>query len=316
MTISNKTGFLIIILSMLLSFFITLYIVKGNHQETDGRPKLKQIYSYTDIRETSMTTKLDYIVDSKKLLYTVDQDGKFEATYTLKHNTRTPEKMVFYILMENTNTPISVKINGIQKKYHVMKVPKKGKVSVTFTISNVPKGNHIVYLFTEIYEEDLNSKNPVEKHNIQTFMSFYYFQLKGKEGVTKAISQKSIKPISVLKADAKKDHSLKLFKDEKLSNEILDSITRGMYYLSFNNSDEFNMRANMYVLNDYEVQNNDPNSVDIAPFTKAVVPIDLSNIKSNNSIRIIMIGIPEKNKTEAPFPVRVAFSTMRFQVSR
>ena len=56
-------------------------------------------------------------------------------------------------------------------------------------------------------------------------MSFYYFQLKGKEGETKAISQKSIKPISVLKADDKEDHSLKLFKDEKLSNEILD--TRG-----------------------------------------------------------------------------------------
>ncbi|BAQ10624.1 hypothetical protein OXB_2153 [Bacillus sp. OxB-1] len=53
-----------------------------------------------------------------------------------------------YSIIEEEISPIMMEINGEKTRYYIFTVPKQGEAKVDFTLSGLPNGKHIVYIYS------------------------------------------------------------------------------------------------------------------------------------------------------------------------
>lgn len=54
--------------------------------------------------------------DRNKLTYNTDENGEFRAAYIFTHRLRRKEKRVFYAMLEESNSPLTIEVDGINSE--------------------------------------------------------------------------------------------------------------------------------------------------------------------------------------------------------
>lgn len=316
---------LIILAAILISFVLSNYYLKMNsNNHTEEGTKMEKVFSHTELRKTEMKTTSEYQVDPNKLLYKTDKNGIFKATYKFSHATQKDEQMVLYALLEGSTEPLHLTVNGKKEKYHIVNVPKNGDTTLHFSISDLPRGGHILYLCTEKFFNEKINYNDLAKKGISAYFAPYYFHLQvGDEKVNNVrkqdvIKPEVIKPISVKKIEKGGEPSIRLF-HEKDPYGKLDSVnSNSKYYISIKNTSKYPFSGSAYLLSGYEVSNinnsKEGNLIEVPPLSKVDFPLDLQDFKLKDSLRIIYVGIPEAKVSDVQFPVRVFFNTERLSI--
>jgi len=272
--------------------------------------KLEKVSHYSDSRTTRMETKPEFTNNKDKLDFKTDADGCFKGSYILNHQIQTDDKLVFYILVENVDSPVSFIVNGKESEYHKIHVPKSGEVTFNFELSNLPKGKHIIHLINEPcfeYVEQVQECNP----SIKYIYSRIYFSLDVTNGET-PMKNKIYEIIHDQKeADFKSRVNLKLFEDKKLSI-VAVKIKDGTCFLAINNDKDYEIKGQLCLMSDYRLESTQ--KLIVPEKTKVIVPIKFHRETLKKSTRFIFLMTPTKIDAEAGIPIRNVFMSERLLV--
>ncbi|MEX3625537.1 hypothetical protein [Viridibacillus arvi] len=271
---------------------------------------LEKISHYSDSRTTSMETTPKFTNNKDKLDFKTDSDGCFKGAYILNHQTQTDNKLIFYILVENIDSPVSFIVNGEESEYHIIHVPKLGEVTFDFELSNLPIGKHIIHLINEPcfeYVVQVQECNP----SIKYIYTGIYFSLE----VTNGKMPLELKKYEIIheqrESDFKNRISLNLFEDKKLSI-VAEQIKDGSYYLAINNDIDYEIKGQLCIMSDYRLESAQKLIVPLKK--KVIVPVKFHRDSLKKSIRFIFLMIPTKIDAEAGIPSRNVFMSERLLV--
>ncbi|MGG0666834.1 hypothetical protein ABE042_22430 [Viridibacillus arvi] len=265
--------------------------------------KLEKVSYYSSSRTTSMETKPEFTNNKDKLDFKTDADGYFKGSYILNHQTQTDDKLVFYILVENIDSPVSFIVNGEESEYHIIHVPKLGEVTFDFELSNLSIGKHIIHLINEQcfeYVERVQGCNP----SIKYIYSRIHFSLEVTNGKMPLENKKYEIMHDQRESDFQNRISLKLFEDKKLSI-VAEQIKDGSYYLAINNDKDYEIKGQLCIMSDYRLESAQKLIVPLK--TKVIVPVKFHRDSLKKSIRFIFLMIPTKIDAEAGIPIRNVF---------
>ncbi|MEK5481902.1 MULTISPECIES: hypothetical protein [unclassified Viridibacillus] len=269
--------------------------------------KLEKVSHNSDSRTTRMETKPEFTNNKDKLDFKTDADGCFKGSYILNHQTQTGDKIVFYILVENIDSPVSFIVNGEESEYHIIHVLKLGEVTFDFELSNLPIGKHIIHLINEPcfeYVEQVQECNP----SIKYIYTRIYFSLEVTNGKMPLEHKKYEIMHEQRESDFKNRISLKLFEDKKLSI-VAEQIKDGSYYLTINNDKDYEIKGQLCLMSDYRLESTQ--KLIVREKTKVIVPVKFHRETLKKSIRFIFLMTPTKIEAEAGVPIRGVFMSER-----
>ena len=135
-------------------------------------PKITTVERTVEERRVEVNIDEKFEIDRDQLALETNKEGKLQATYIITNNVQKEEKRIMYAIIEGDISPLMIDINGEINKYHIITVPKKGEVKVDFTLSGLPNGKHIVYIFSEKYIDNKNF-DELEKVQSQKVLSIF-----------------------------------------------------------------------------------------------------------------------------------------------
>ncbi|WP_445492349.1 hypothetical protein [Niallia sp. 03133] len=252
----------------------------------------------------------EFVIDRNKLAFKTNRKGELEGTFLLTVNMPEEEKMILYPVMENPQSTLIMEFNGEKAAYHIMDVPKNGKVKVRFTLKGLPAGTHTVYIFLERYfvwkeKEEKNSK----QHEI---FDPLYFSLEVYDDKDSLFANKYFESVKkVGNADEKHDlFSIKIFEDSMFAKEAR-MVGKTNYFLLINNASVYEWKGYVKLLADYQTE--EIKQIIIPADSMVGLPVELRNHQAMESIRMIFIGEPTK-KIDVPFLLRKIFKTKRLPI--
>ena len=259
--------------------------------------------------EVSIDKKFD--IDRKKLAFKTNKKGELQATYIVTHSTQKDEKIVFYAFLEDDNSPIIMEVNGQKAAYHMISVPKKGQTKFEFTLSGLPLGEHIVYLFGEKYLEN-GILDELEVIQTQQAVAQNYFSLDVHNSNTYPLKVDNLfKTVEIIEDSYDAGLiSMELYSDLELSMEV-DFITDGDYFLVITNSREFELKAHLKLVSDYKAE--ELEQIIVPANSKVMLPVNLDNNIAQDSIRFVLVGEPT-DKINIDFLARTILQSKRFPV--
>ncbi|MGP7819350.1 hypothetical protein [Niallia sp. 01092] len=266
---------------------------------------------YSESRTTRISTTPEYINDLNKLDFKTNENGIFEGTHILKHNTSKDEKVVFYAVMENGASPLLITLNGKKGYFHMIDVPKCGEVQLNYSLSNIPAGKQMIYLFTEKYFDDYKHSDEWEKRHSNWYITHLYFSLDVKGANPAPVANHLYVVPKRIEKPTQKGLPITIYKDKNLFKEA-DELKEGTYYLSINNKYDREMQGQLMMMTDYTVGNSQ--KLFIPAFSKIIIPFELKKESLIESIRFILLGIPTKDYFEAPRPIRIVQGSHRLPV--
>lgn len=246
-------------------------------------------------------------IDREKFSFKTDENGEFQAAYIFTHKTQKIEKRAWYAMLEEKNSPLTMKVNGEKNSYYFVDVSKEGETRFDFTLTDLPPGEHIVYIISEKMKENHES----DLHPRIAF-SVNYFSLK----VDHSKPQKAEEQLKIVEKIGESDKgemiSLHLYEDRQLST-VVSAVSNKKYYLSINNNSEYEIKGRLKFVADYSTE--DLDQIRIPANTKGLLPVNLENHKAKESIRFILLGKPTE-KIDASFPARISMFSERIPYVR
>ncbi|MDN4606169.1 hypothetical protein [Sporosarcina highlanderae] len=278
-------------------------------------PNITTVERTVEERRVEVNIDKKFEIDRDQLAFETNKEGQLQATYILTNNVQKEEKRIMYAIIEEDISPLIMEINGEKTKYHIFTVPKQGEVKVDFTLSGLPKGKHIVYIYSEKYIDN-KTFDELEKVQSQKIFTQNYFLLDVQNNSNNNNNNldkfdDSFKPVTKIEESYEGDMiSLFLYEDQELSTEV-SSIEEKKYYLLINNYLEFELKGHLYLFSDYNVEKLE--QILVPANSKAVFPVNLENHKAKESIRFILLGEPTE-KPDIPIPVRLMHNSMRIPI--
>ena len=274
-------------------------------------PKMTTVERTIEERRVEVNIDEKFEIDRDQLAFETNQEGKLQATYIITNNVQKEEKRIMYAIIEGDISPFTMDINGKKTKYHIITVPKQGEVKVDFTLSGLPKGKHIVYIFSEKYIDN-KTFDELEKIQSQKVFAQNYFSLDVKNNNNYSVRvRNNFKPVKKIEESHTGDMiSLYLYDDQEWSNEV-SSIEEKKYYLLINNHQEFELKGHLYLFSDYNSEKLE--QIIVPANSKAVFPVNLENHKAKESIRFLLLGEPTE-KIDIQFPVRIIHTSKRIPI--
>lgn len=105
------------------------------------------------VRGESRTTEIhlnpEYIIDRDKNSFQTNEKGTIQGFIWYKYSTTVENQLAVFAFLENDATPVKIEMNGTVASYHMVDIPKEGGKKVPFTITNLPHGNHTLYIISE-----------------------------------------------------------------------------------------------------------------------------------------------------------------------
>lgn len=303
-------SFSIFMALIIISIFITSQWNK-KEEETMKIQKKETVEKIMEERTVQVSIDKEFEKDDKKLAYKTNKKGELRATYIFSHTTQKKEKIIFYAMMEENEYAVIMDIDGKKARYHTIDVPKEGQVKIDFTLSDLPPGEHIIYIFNEKVIDNKIS-NELEKIQTQQVFSENFFSLDVHNNNMKAIkiddSFKTIKKIG----DSYEGSmlSMQLYEEPKMSREA-SSVNKSIYYLVINNHVEFELKAHLRLLSDYSSEKLE--QIILPANSQLLLPVNLENLKAQESIRFVLFGEPT-NKVDVQFPVRIVYKSARIPI--
>lgn len=316
----NKLIKCIFLLFGLFLVFICISMVNGMGEKDEPmkskatNKKFSIIGKSLNKRKTRMSTTEQYITDINKLSYKSDDNGVFEGTYTLIHDTKEDERIVFYAILENSKTPLEFIVNNQKKAFHVVEMPKNGENKINFKFNNLPPGEHILYFFTEKYFDDYKTVESFEQLGFHNYISRYYFLIDVKSQHSEVLNEMSYKKTLIIDDIVEKGEKLSVFEDEELS-EATGKIKNGFYYLLINNPYDFDIAGTLCVIADYEYKPIE--DIVVTKNSKSTISIELDEefIRKKESLRFLFLGTLQKSKIiKEDIPIRLMIPSQRFIV--
>lgn len=306
-------------LLLFVIIFILFYIIKVKDDIKDDKSMLSDpensgmeiIRKTVERRETKISTIEKYITDINTLSYKSDENGQFEGTYTLIHNTQKDEKTVFYALLENSDLPLEFYVNGEKGSYHIIDMPKNGEKEINFKFINLPPGEHIIYFFTEKFYGEYKTPQPV----MHKYITRYYLSVDVK-GLSSGLSLKGNhkNPLKEEKA-IDNEEKLYLFENESLSKEA-ENFKKGIYYLLISNPHDFDIKGNLSAMADYEYKPIEDIIVKKNSNSTILIELDYEFIHDKESIRFLFLGTPQELAGEDGIPIRIMIPSERFPINK
>lgn len=244
-------------------------------------------------------------IDRKKLAFKTDENREFHAAYIFTYKIQKNERRVCYAMLEEENSPLTMKVNGEKNNYYIVDVSKDGETRIEFTLAELPSGEHIVYIISEKMKENHES----DLHSGMAF-SANYFSLKVNHSKHLNADEK-VKEVEKIGESDKGDMiSLYLYENRQLSTEV-SAVRKKKYYLSINNNSEYEIKGRVKLIADYSPVYLD--QILLPAKTKGILPVNLENHKAKESIRFILLGKPTE-KIDAPFPARISMFSERIPI--
>ncbi|WP_107942862.1 hypothetical protein [Metasolibacillus fluoroglycofenilyticus] len=127
----------------------------------------------TESRTTEIHLNPEYIIDRDLNSFQTDEKGTLEGFIWYKYSTTKENQLAVYAFLENDATPVNIEINESIAPYHMINIPKEGGKKVPFTITNLPQGEHILYI---LGEKVLNHsvQDPMEIYDTQCIQKFSF----------------------------------------------------------------------------------------------------------------------------------------------
>lgn len=326
----KKTILLLVFLTSILSIFLFIFIDErkwpiitnpniNNEKSIQQSTKEAENSGDSQSEKTTESRKVEirindkFILDEDKNSFVTNDEGTIKGNIFYKHSTIKEEQTAVYAFLENDNTPVKIEIDGAVDSRHIIDVPKEGTIKVPFTISNLPKGDHFIYIISEKVMNDKTS-DPLEIYTTQETVGVNYLsvEVKNKSKEISNIQDTFTTVQKIQDIDNEASPTIQVYEDSNLTKEV-KSISNDNYFLTLENIHDFELKANLKLISEYETL--ELQQVLIPPRSKVLVPIDLKDINMNSSVRIIMVGEPSGN-LDIPLPLRVIKMTNRFQIEQ
>ncbi|MGE7606563.1 hypothetical protein ACQKML_08130 [Peribacillus frigoritolerans] len=312
---------LITIVSILLFFTMNerkwSFLVNSNNktstqQKLDtGQPQDNQVTQTTETRSVEINPDKEFIVDKDKNSFKTNEKGIIKGNISYIHSTLKDEQRVVYAFLENDDKPLKIEINGTLAPHHIIDVPKEGTKKIPFTVSDLPPGEHMLYIISEKILDD-NINDPLEVSQTQKAVAGNYLSIDvHNKNKGKSTSKKVFKRTQDSQ-EIEKETSLvmQMYEDSNLTKEV-ESINKDNYFLTIENPYDFELNAQLKLVSEYVPL--DLQQVILPSKSKVVVPINFKDLNISKSLRILMVGTPSK-KSDTPFQLRVVKKTNRYLV--
>ena len=277
----------------------------------DKEPKITTVERTIEERKVEVDIDEKFEIDREQLAFETNKEGKLQATYIITNNVQKEEKRIMYAIIEGDISPLMMEINGEENRYHIITVPKQGEIKVDFTLSGLPNGKHIVYIFSEKYIDN-KTFDEIEKVQSQKVFAHNYFSLDVQNNNNNSVKvRNSFKPVKKIEESHKGDMiSLYLYDDQEVSTEV-SSIEEKKYYLLINNYQELELKGHLYLFSDYNSEKFE--QIIVPANSKLVLPVNLENHRATESIRFLLLGEPTE-KPDIQLPVRIMHTSKRIPI--
>lgn len=303
--------FIVVIISLTTTLFMTFQEKEIKEVSMNIEPKITTVEKTVEERRVEVNIDKKFEINRDQLAFETNNEGKLQATYIITNNIQKEEKRIIYAITEEGTSPVTMEIDGINRAYHMITAPKQGEVKVEFTLSGLPNGKQMVYIFSEKYFDNKIS-DELEKIQSQKVFSQNYFSLDVQNSNNNSVKvEDRFKPVKKIEESHEGDTiSLHLYGDQDLSTEV-SSIDKKKYYLLINNYQEFELKGHLNLLSDYNSEKLE--QIIVPANSKVILPVNLENHKAKDSIRFVLFGEPTK-KTDIHFPVRIIHSSKRLPI--
>ncbi|MEC1178285.1 hypothetical protein P9B03_07310 [Metasolibacillus meyeri] len=273
------------------------------------QPILWALEGSNERRTTAIYLKPKFIIDRDQNSFQTDEKGMIEGYILYEYSTVKESQLAVFAFLENDITPIKIKMNGVVASYHMIDLPNEGG---TFTITNLPRGNHILYI---ISEKVLNNtiSDPVEIYDTQITVARNFLSIKVQNERTETSTIPSSYATVEKIQDSKNDTSviMQMYEDSNLTKEVDFINNIDDYFLTIENQYDFEMKAHLKLISGYETL--ELQQILIPANAKVLVPTNFQAFHINKSARIIMVAAPSE-KLDIPYALRVVKTTKRFPI--
>lgn len=268
------------------------------------------------VRGESRTTEIHlnpkYIIDRDKNSFQTDEKGTIKGFIWYKYSTTVENQLAVFAFLENDATPVKIEMNGTVAPYHMIDIPKEGGKKVPFTIINLPRGHHILYI---ISEKVLNNtiSDPLEIYDTQRTVARNFLSIKvhNEQTETSTIPNNyaAVEKIQDLKNET--SVIMQMYEDADLTKEVDTINSMDNYFLTIESQYDFEMKAHLKLISDYETL--ELQQILIPANAKVIVPTNFQAFQIDKSARIIMAAAPSE-KLDIPYALRVVKTTKRFPI--
>ncbi len=283
--------------------------MKDTNEDRVVSSKKETFEKIVERRRVELDFEKQFEIDRNKLAFKTDSTGEIQASYLLTHSTQKDEKIIIYSFLENDNTPIIININGKKARYHEIDVPKNGEKKIDLTLTGLPPGDHLIYLFGEKYlEKDIEDE--LEIKQTQEVISHNYFSLEVLNSDVKPsivdLNYKEVDKVGISKEVGRL--TLQLYEDLNLTTEV-NSIEKKNYFLAINNPSDYKLESHLKLIADYKAE--ELNKIIVPENSEVFLPVDLNEITDVESIRFILVGKPTED-INVLLPARIIQKSKRF----
>ena len=276
-------------------------------------PEEGKMKKMVERRKVEIDIDKQYEIDKNKLAFKTDQNGEIKGSYKLTHSTQKDEKKIIYAFLEDDNSPILIDIGGQKEQYHIIEVPKNSEKKVNFTLTGIPSGEHIVYIFGEKYlEKDIQDELEIKQTQEAVTQNYFALNVLNKRAKSSTIEGnytllkkvgESITGINILE----------LYEDKSLSKEVDIIDNNQEYYLAINNPSKYNLKSHLKLITEYGIE--ELKKATVLKNSKMILPITLERISDIGTVRFILVGKPMED-IDVTFPARIIEKSNRYFVNK
>jgi len=298
------------------SIIVVLSIEKERDEkgiDKEDLPEEGNIKKIVERRKVEIDIDKYYEIDKNKLAFKTDQNGEIKGSYKLTHSTQKDEKKIIYAFLEDDNSPILIDIDGQKEQYHIVEVPKNGERKVNFTLTDIPSGDHIVYIFGEKYlEKDVQDELGIKQTQEAVTQNYFALKVLNKRAKSSTIEENYTRLKKV--GDSKTGMNiLELYEDKSFSKEVDIIENNHEYYLALNNPSKYKLKSHLKLISEYGIE--ELKKVIVPENSKVILPITLERIIDTETVRFILVGKPIED-IDVTFPARIIEKSKRYFVNK
>ncbi|WP_342558848.1 hypothetical protein [Metasolibacillus sp. FSL K6-0083] len=282
----------------------------NTHHEKSSQHTVKKT---TESRTTEIHLNPEYIIDRDLNSFQTDEKGTLEGFIWYKYSTTKENQLAVYAFLENDATPVNIEINESTAPYHIINIPKEGGKKVPFTITNLPQGEHMLYI---IGEKVLNHsvQDPMEIYDTQRTVARNFLSVKvnNEHSETATISSSYMTAQKI--EDLKNETSviMQMYENSNLIKEAELLNRKDEYFLTIENQYDFELKAHLKLISEYEAF--ELQQIIVAPSSKVVIPLNFQAYHLMNSARLIMVAAPSE-PLHTDYSLRIVKTTKRMRAS-